>query len=73
MGNEIVAKGEKYVEVYKRERYTAGILALFVFWILLTSDFSYLSLTVGLLVSAAIIIATRKLVITEVKERRKTI
>lgn len=71
MGNEIVVRGEKYVEAYKRD-IIVGILAMFVFWILLTSDFSYLSLTVGLLVSAAIIIATRKLVITEVKERRKT-
>lgn len=71
MGNEIVVKGEKYIEVYKRD-IIVGTLAMFILWVLLTSDFSYLSLTLGLLISAAIIIATRKLVITEVKERRKT-
>jgi multicomponent Na+:H+ antiporter subunit E len=72
MENEIVENGEKYVEVWKRD-IIIGILALFCFWLLLTFDLSYFSLGLGLAISTAIMLTTRKLVITEVKERRKTL
>lgn len=72
MENEIVEKGEKYVGVWKRD-IIMGILALFCFWLLLTFDLSYFSLGLGLAISTAIMLITRKLVITEVKERRKTL
>lgn len=72
MRNSIItAKNEEYIAVYKRD-VILGILALFLFWVVLSCDFSYFSLAIGLLVSVVIIIATRRLVITEVKERRKT-
>jgi len=48
------------------------ILILFLFWVILTFNFSYFSLILGLCVSILIGLATTKLVTTDVKGRRKT-
>ncbi|KYK20335.1 hypothetical protein AYK25_08995 [Thermoplasmatales archaeon SM1-50] len=48
------------------------VLALFIFWILLTFDFSYISLFLGLCISISVGLISTKFVITGVKGRRKT-
>ncbi len=58
-------------EIHKRDVIVL-ISALFLFWFLLTFNFSYLSLILGLCVSILIGIGTTKIVTTDVKGRRKT-
>ena len=58
-------------EIHKRDVIVL-ISALFIFWVLLTFDFSYLSLILGLCISISIGLATIELVAIEVKGRRKT-
>jgi multicomponent Na+:H+ antiporter subunit E len=48
------------------------VLALFIFWVLLTSDFSYFSLILGLCISISVGLISMKFIITDVKGRRKT-
>jgi len=62
---------KQFREIHKRDIILL-ISALFIFWILLTFDFSYFSLILGLCISISIAMATSKLVITDVKVRRKT-
>jgi len=48
------------------------VLALYIFWILLTFDFSYFSLILGLGASITVGIIAMRFVITDKKGRRKT-
>jgi len=58
-------------EIHKRDIILI-ITALFIFWILLTFDFSYFSLFLGLSISILIGLVSIKIVIVHVKGKRKT-
>ncbi|MFH1101290.1 MAG: Na+/H+ antiporter subunit E [Methanobacteriota archaeon] len=58
-------------KIHKRD-IVVLVSALFIFWVLLTSDFSYFSLILGICVSISIGLVSTKFVITDVKGRRKT-
>jgi len=62
---------KKYKEIHKRDIILI-ITSLFIFWILLTFDFSYFSLFLGLSISILIGLASIKIVIFDVKGKRKT-
>ena len=57
--------------IYKRNIIVL-ILTLYIFWILLTSDFSYFSLLLGLCFSISISLITVRLAVPEIKARRKS-
>jgi multicomponent Na+:H+ antiporter subunit E len=56
--------------IYKRD-FLVLVLSLFIFWILLTFDFSYSSLILGLLISILISVPTSALFKHKVKIKRK--
>lgn len=57
-------------KIYKRDILVL-VIALFIFWILLTFDFSYSSLILGFIISILISLSTTILFIPKVKIKRK--
>lgn len=58
--------------IHKRDVFVL-VISLFLFWILLTVNFSIFSLSLGFLISLVIGLATTKLTIATVEGQRKTI
>jgi multicomponent Na+:H+ antiporter subunit E len=62
----------KNKKIYKRDVLVL-VMSLFIFWILLTFDFSSYSILLGLLISILIGLTTTALVIPKTREKRKTL
>ena len=58
--------------VHKRDVFVL-VVSLFLFWVLLTVNFSYLSLILGFIISLIIGLAATKLTIATVESKRKTV
>ena len=65
-------KKNQHEEIHKRD-IIALVSALFIFWVLLTFDFSYFSLILGFCISISVGLMATKSMVTDVKINRKKI